>query len=301
MSDFNGNSSPAGGQGSPTGGQGFQADDARSSSGEMRPLSEIDPKALAEVEFVLTDIDDTLTEEGKLLPEAYDALWRLSRAGYSLLPVTGRPAGWCDMIIRQWPVDAVVGENGAFVYYADEGEESGPYKSFIHPSVATGDISSRLERVEREVFRRVPKVRRAKDQPFRIFDLAVDFNEDEPRYGLETAGEVAAVCREMGAEAKISSIHVNTWFGSYDKLDASLRFLKEWKGVDRDEAKRKVLFCGDSPNDEPMFSFFPLSCGVANIRQYGHLMTRPPTYVTGRPFGYGFAELAERLLRNRGV
>ncbi len=273
------------------------ADNMSSPDGDMRPLAELDSQALAGVEFLLTDIDDTLTEEGKLLPEAYDALWRLARSGLKVMPVTGRPAGWCDMIIRQWPVDAVVGENGAFVYYVDEGSEAGPYKSFVHPSVATGDIASRLERVEAEVLRRVPGVRRAKDQPFRIFDLAIDFNEDLPKLGLYTAEEVAKVCREMGAEAKISSIHVNTWFGDYDKLDSTLRFLKEWKGADREEAKRKVLFCGDSPNDEPMFSFFSLSCGVANIRQYRHLLQHRPAYVTEQPYGYGFAELAERLLK----
>ncbi|MFO7848848.1 MAG: HAD family hydrolase [Spirochaetia bacterium] len=266
----------------------------------MRPLVEISPGEIKNIEFILTDIDDTLTEEGKLVPEAFIAMWKLYEAGFKLIPVTGRPAGWCDMIIRQWPVDAVVGENGAFVYYGEERNDGGPYKTFIHPSVAGGDIAARLEKVEKEVFKRVPGVRRAKDQPFRIYDLAIDFREDSPKFGLDTAGEVAEVCREMGAEAKISSIHVNTWFGSYDKLDTTLRFLEELRGLGRQEAKSRVFFCGDSPNDEPMFSFFPLSCGVANVRDYLSYMKSLPSYVSEKACGGGFAEVVDVLVKPRG-
>lgn len=263
----------------------------------MKPLSEISPEETRNIEFVLTDIDDTLTEEGKLVPEAFSGMWKLFERGFKLIPVTGRPAGWCDMIIRQWPVDAVVGENGAFVYYTWANSDGGPYSTFIHPSVARGDIAAGLEKVEKEVYRRVPGVRRAKDQPFRIYDLAIDFREDSPKFGLETAEKVAAVCHEMGAEAKISSIHVNAWFGSYDKLDTALRFLEEFRGVGREEAKRRVFFCGDSPNDEPMFSFFPLSCGVANVREYASYMSSLPSYISEKPCGGGFAEVADVLVR----
>ncbi len=269
----------------------------------MKKLSALSSGRLSGVDFILTDIDDTMTREGKLLPEAYDSLWRLKDAGFRIIPVTGRPAGWCDMIIRQWPVDAVVGENGAFVYYNDSDERSEstaasgtPYKTFLHPSVATGDIHTRLREVEREVLKRVPGVRRAKDQPFRIFDLAIDFREDEPRLDLDAAERVVDVCRRMGAEARISSIHVNIWFGDYDKLASSLLFLQEKRGLGTDEVKERVLFCGDSPNDEPMFAFFPLSCGVANVEEYLTLMTHRPAFVCEKAHGAGFAELADHLL-----
>jgi 1,2-diacylglycerol 3-alpha-glucosyltransferase len=154
----------------------------------MRSPESLDGGRVGELRYILTDIDDTLTEDGKLLPEAFEAMWQLAKTGFRIIPVTGPPAGWCDMIIRQWPVDAVVGENGAFVYYsdyplgmrgADVGEaEAGPHETFIHPSVGTGGISSCLSEVKREVLRRVPEVRCAKDQPFRIYDLAIDYRED---------------------------------------------------------------------------------------------------------------------------
>src|SRR2546426_12796758 len=80
----------------------------------MRPLAELDARG---VRAVLVDIDETLTTAGKLTGDAYAALERLHAAGKIVVPVTGRPAGWCDHIARMWPVDAVVGENGAFYFF----------------------------------------------------------------------------------------------------------------------------------------------------------------------------------------
>src|SRR5882672_2785905 len=85
----------------------------------MQPLSSFGLAQRRRIRGVLTDIDDTLTSEGKLTPEAYDALERLHEAGFLVVPITGRPAGWCDHIARMWPVDAVVGENGAFYFRYD--------------------------------------------------------------------------------------------------------------------------------------------------------------------------------------
>ena len=102
----------------------------------MEPFVTIDPQRAEKIRYVLCDIDDTITTGGKLPAESYAALWRLHEAGYGVIPVTGRPAGWCDLIVRQWPVTAVVGENGAFVYYFRDGHRL----TFTHPSVANGDI-----------------------------------------------------------------------------------------------------------------------------------------------------------------
>src|SRR5258707_4262848 len=76
----------------------------------IRPLSEFPAALRAAIRFVLLDIDDTLTTDGRLSAAAYGALEDLSRRGLRLIPVTGRPAGWCDLIARFWPVDAVRSE-----------------------------------------------------------------------------------------------------------------------------------------------------------------------------------------------
>ena len=85
----------------------------------MRPLAELDARG---IRALLFDIDETLTTEGKLTAQAYAALERLHAAGKKVVAVTGRPAGWCDHIARMWPVDAVVGENGAFYFFYADGK-----------------------------------------------------------------------------------------------------------------------------------------------------------------------------------
>lgn len=263
-----------------------------------RPIGELGRDAAAAVRFVLFDIDDTITEGG-LLPEAsYAAIWALRRAGIAAVPVTGRPAGWCDLIARQWPVSGVVGENGAFAFYMRDDRLA----RLFHPAAPPPDSSrERLARLGEEALAAVPGLRLAKDQDYRIFDIALDFAEEPPVLGLEAARRVKDICESAGARAKISSIHVNAWFGDYDKLSMSERFLSEVLGWDAAGDPDAAIFIGDSPNDEPMFERFPLSCAVANIRRFEGLIRHPPAYVTEGSFGEGFAEVCSILLNARSL
>jgi 1,2-diacylglycerol 3-alpha-glucosyltransferase len=258
----------------------------------MRPISDISRDQANKIRFVLTDIDDTLTSDGKVTPNSYNSLWNLKRAGKVVVPVTGRPAGWCDCIVRQWPVDAVIGENGAFVFY----HEADRFHVFTHPSVRT-DQRERLDEIAAAVKREIPLSRIAKDQFSRMYDLAIDFNEDPPRLGLDMAERIRDICERYGAKAKISSIHVNTWYGEYDKVSMARLFLEQKHGCDLGGDDREtVLFVGDSPNDEPMFSFFPVSCAVANIRPFLPILNHRPAFVTDKEAGAGFAQVADMLL-----
>lgn len=260
----------------------------------MIPIQSLDAKVLSDIRYILCDIDDTLTNKGKLGDDAYSALWDLHRAGFFVIPVTGRPAGWCDMIIRQWPVQAVVGENGAFVYYQ---KQDGHIGVFTHPSVASKESRQRLLDVQNACLAAVPGCRVAKDQPFRIYDLAIDFNEDPPYLGLDAAQRILDICKTMGAQAKLSSIHVNAWFGQYDKLETTRLFFGEVLG--EHELTQRVLFFGDSPNDEPMFAYFPHSCGVENILDFQGKIDRMPAYITTPRGGEGFARAAKHLINAR--
>src|SRR5208282_6875485 len=86
----------------------------------MQPLVALPDATRMAIRGVLTDIDDTLSTGGRITAMAYAAMERLRQAGLLVIPVTGRPAGWCDHIARMWPVDAVVGENGALYMCHDE-------------------------------------------------------------------------------------------------------------------------------------------------------------------------------------
>jgi hypothetical protein len=253
----------------------------------MRPLAELDASA---VEAVLVDIDETLTTGGKLTAEAYAALEQLQGAGKRVVPVTGRPAGWCDHIARMWPVDAVVGENGAF-YFWFSGERL--HKRFIDDAATRARKRALLQGLSESILKQVPGAALASDQPYRETDLAIDFCEDVPPLPLEAAERIAALMRAAGLTARISSIHVNGWFGDYDKLATTRLLFAERFGIDLDRANRKLAFAGDSPNDAAMFSYFENSVGVANVRRFAGLQ---PKFVTQAASGAGFAELAAHLL-----
>jgi HAD superfamily hydrolase (TIGR01484 family) len=261
----------------------------------MQPITQWPRAERAAIRFVLTDIDDTLTTDGRLTAAAYGALERLVEHGYRVIPVTGRPAGWCDLIARLWPVDGVVGENGAFYFRYDRAART-MTRRFWLPEDQRGAARRRLDRLAATILAEVPGARLAADQPYRVADLAIDYREDARPLPPEGVDRIISLMREAGATAKISSIHVNGWFGDWDKLKMTRQFFAEAYGIDLDRERRLVAFIGDSPNDEPMFAFFPLSAGVANIRPYLPLLTARPTYVTAGEGGAGFVEFAETLL-----
>ena len=257
----------------------------------MRPLRELrDP---GRMRGLLFDIDETLTTEGKLTADAYAAMERLKRAGKLLVPITGRPAGWCDHIARMWPVDAVVGENGAFYFCFNKGRLE---KKFQDADDVRRLNRSRLAAIGTRIVEQVPGCALASDQPYRETDLAIDYCEDVPPLPLETAERIAALMRAEGLSAKVSSIHVNGWFGSYDKLAMSKRLFTEFFKIPADMLRQEFAFAGDAPNDAPMFSYFECSVGVANVARFAGTLEAEPNYVTNGAAGAGFAELASHLL-----
>ena len=247
---------------------------------------------------VFFDIDDTFTTGGRIPACALDALWRLKERGMKVVPITGRPAGWCDHIARMWPVDGVVGENGALYFWLDEGERK-LKKIFLDSEAVRADNRKRLWRIGEEILAKVPGTAIASDQLYREADLAVDYCEDVDPLNPEDVEEICRIFRSHGATCKVSSIHVNGWFGSYDKLGMTKRFVRERWGMDLDDNKESFMFCGDSPNDEPMFGYFPHSAGVGNVLRFADQMKYLPEFVASQDGGEGFAEIVEVILRRR--
>ena len=264
----------------------------------MRPLADCPAATLRRLRGVFTDIDDTLTTDGRLTARAYAALEALHEAGLLVVPITGRPAGWCDHIARMWPVDAVVGENGAFWFRYDHGERR-MHRRFLQDEATRAANRRRLDELARRIPAAVPGAAVAADQFARACDLAIDFREDVPPLPRAAVERIVALFEAEGAIAKVSSIHVNGWFGAYDKLSMTRLLMQEAFGVDLDAARADYVFAGDSPNDSPMFAFFPNAVGVANVRDFADAMPALPAWVTAAPAGDGFAELAEAVLQAR--
>ncbi|HOO56631.1 MAG TPA: HAD-IIB family hydrolase [bacterium] len=261
----------------------------------MRPLSEFTSEARAGIRYVLTDIDDTLTLRGRLPGAAMLAMEQLRAAGIKVVPITGRPAGWCDHIARMWPVDGVVGENGAFYFYYDESARRMVRRYFKTADEREADRKKLAELAEL-IPARVPGCAVSADQHYRESDLAIDFCEDVPPLGRDAIEKIVELFTQAGATAKISSIHVNGWFGGYDKLSMTETMFREIFGEDLDAIREHVVFSGDSPNDEPMFAYFPNAVGVANVLQFSDRINRKPAWITQGEGGNGFAELAAALL-----
>src|SRR5262245_7893825 len=267
-------------------------------SNEMQPLAACPRETLAAIDGVLTDIDETLSTHGRLTADAYGALEALKGAGFRVIPVTGRPAGWCDHIARFWPVDAVVGENGAFWTWHDR--RAGQLRTrFVQSEVERAEGRRRLEAVRSRVLREVPGAGIASDQPYRAADLAIDFCEDVPPLPHDAIAKIVKIFEAEGARAKVSSIHVNGWFGDYDKLTTTKAMMQELFGINPEAVRERYVFSGDSPNDEPMFGFFANAVGVANVREFAADMQHLPRWVTNARSGAGFVELADALLAAR--
>jgi HAD superfamily hydrolase (TIGR01484 family) len=261
----------------------------------MLPLTALPGSIRGQIRCVLTDIDDTLSTRGRITALAYAAMERLHASGLLVIPVTGRPAGWCDHIARMWPVDAVVGENGA-LYMRHDTTAHKLRTCFAAPPDERRAQRERLAAIGARILGEVPGCAIASDQRYRESDLAIDYCEDVPRLSAESIARIVALMRVEGLSAKVSSIHVNGWFGSYDKLTMTRKLLAEEFGLDLDQTRERCLFVGDSPNDAPMFEYFPYSVGVANVREFGDCGGSPPKYVTERESGAGFAEVADFLL-----
>ncbi|MBX2797005.1 MAG: HAD-IIB family hydrolase [Myxococcales bacterium] len=264
----------------------------------LAALSQLPDDLCKGLSGVFVDIDDTLTWKGELVPEAFAALHALREASIAVVPVTGRPGGWVDHVARTWPVAGVVGENGG-LWFAMQGDRM--VRRFAQSAEERSRNRERLTELAPLILQRVPGSALASDQSYRDLDLAIDFCEDVPRLDEAAVQQIVELFHHAGARCKVSSIHVNGWYGDFDKLTGCRRFAAEILGDDLDAMREHWLYVGDSPNDEPLFDYFPVSVGVANVAAFLDRMTHHPSHITLSPGGHGFAELAAHVLGRRSA
>jgi len=242
---------------------------------------------------VFCDIDDTLTIEGRLVPRVLPVMAEAQARGLKVVPITGRPGGWVDHIARCWPVDGVVGENGGLWYWFD-GQKL--QRRFFQPQPVRDANRERLKTLAGTILNAVPGTALASDQPYRELDLAIDFREDVPELGPDSIAAIVQEFERADATCKVSSIHVNGWYGAFDKLEGVRRFHQDRFGTPIDFDR--WAFFGDSANDEPMFGAFKHSIGVANVAHFLDRMADHPTWITQNEGGHGFLEGMKILMPN---
>jgi HAD superfamily hydrolase (TIGR01484 family) len=265
----------------------------------LRPLLTWPADARAGIGGILTDIDDTLTTEGAITPDALEALAALRRAGLHVIPITGRPVGWSEPFALAWPVDAIVAENGA-VGLTRDGRTGGLRKLHVQGEAERAANFERMQQVARRIVREVPGATVSRDSGGRETDIAIDHSEfvHLPQDAID---RVVGIMRAEGMTATVSSIHINGWYGRHDKLAGARWIVRELLGRDLHAELHRWVYVGDSTNDVLMFQHFPHSVGVANIRRFEAQLAHKPRYVTEGERGAGFAEVARAILEVRHI
>ncbi|MDB4968932.1 MAG: haloacid dehalogenase-like hydrolase [Myxococcales bacterium] len=262
----------------------------------MKSYRELAPLAPS-LRGIFCDVDDTLTHAGSLVPAAYEAIVRATDAGLRVVAVTGRPAGWAEVLASTWPLAGAIGENGAFaVRRAPTGK--GVERLTWDDAATCSAQGRRLSQIADEIIRDIPGARLADDQWLRRCDLAFDIGETQQL----PAATVDAICdriRAAGARCITSSVHAHAFFGDHDKARMCARVARAWWDEDLEATRGDWLFVGDSPNDQSCFAWFPVAAGVANVRRYLDRLAPPPAYVAEAEGGHGFAQIVELLLSAR--
>jgi HAD superfamily hydrolase (TIGR01484 family) len=269
----------------------------------MKPIASWPAPERRQLVGVFTDIDDTLTTDGVATSDALRALAALRAAGLHLIAITGRPLGWSEPFARDWPVDAIVAENGAVALVGTDAGRStrpgqGVRKLYQQDEAARNANFSRLQQVARRIVAEVPGALLSRDSAGRQTDIAIDHSEFTT-LPPESIARVVRLMRDEGLNATVSSIHINGWLGDHDKLDGARWIVRQLFGRELDAEIGRWVYVGDSTNDAVMFERFPHSVGVANIRRFEAQLAHAPRYITPGERGAGFAQVADAILAVR--
>ena len=254
---------------------------------------------------VFTDIDDTLTTDGAITPDALQALTDLKTAGFLVVAITGRPVGWSEPFALTWPVNAIVAENGAAALFRDQiglqplfGEREQLSKLYQQDERIRRSNYARMQQVAQRITREVRGALLSQDSPGRETDIAIDHSEFVHLPPQQIA-QAMHIMQSEGMNASVSSIHINGWYGAHNKREGARWIARELLDRDLDAEIERWVYVGDSTNDELMFEAFPHSVGVANIRRFEAALIHKPRYITLGERGAGFAEVAAALLAAR--
>jgi len=262
----------------------------------MQPLSSWPKAHRAKIAGVFTDIDDTLTTEGAITPDALQALHDLRAADFLVIAITGRPVGWSIPFASTWSVDAIVAENGAVALLNNPATKQ--VKKIYQQDQATRTHNFQaMQRIAQRVLQEIPGTVMAQDSSGRETDIAFDHSEFH-HLSPEKIQQVINLLKQEGMTATVSSIHINAWFGDHNKWHGAQWILKKLSGRDLKQELDQWVYVGDSTNDQVMFEHFTHSVGVANIKRFENELKHLPKYITSKERGAGFAEVANALLKN---
>ena len=246
---------------------------------------EIAAQLVPKISLVATDMDGTLTQQGRFTSSLLAGLEELARLQIPVVIVTGRSAGWVSGLAQYLPVWGAIAENGGLLYLKDR-EHPLPLTPITDPIAHRQKLARVFESLQRDF----PHLRESADNPFRL----TDWTFDVAGLSLQDLQRMEAACQEQGWDFVYSTVQCHIKPIAQEKATAVLQVLQDYfPQFDRD----RVLTVGDSPNDRTLFDpgYFPHSVGVANIVDYLDILPHPPAYMTQSLEGEGFGELVRYL------
>lgn len=243
---------------------------------------------LDSIKLIATDMDGTLTVEGKFPAALGQALGDLQAAGLAVVIVTGRSAGWVSGLAHYLPIQGAIAENGGLFY--SQPDVPGSVLSNI-PVLA--DHRAQLAQTFRQLQSHFPHLQTTADNAFRI----TDWTFDNPGFDPKDLDKMARLCEEMGFDFTYSTVQCHIRPSGQNKQTGLLTVLEHH--LPEQYHLNQVLTIGDSPNDQDLFDaqVFPHSIGVANLRHYLDHIEHHPQAITMSAEGLGFIEITKRLLQ----
>jgi HAD superfamily hydrolase (TIGR01484 family) len=258
----------------------------------MRPITAIDSREAQKLSGLLFDLDDTLLDHGRLREEAYAALFRLREAGLELYVVTGRPAGWAEVLARMFPIQGAVSENGGIFVVPSERDvrliDPLPQAERAHRRARLTELVALMQEA-------LPDLVPASDVGARLSDFTFDIGETR-ELDADRVARARALAEHHGASTLVSSVHLHVGFDRADKAAGAVALLGQLGRGDASSLLSRYAFIGDSENDAACFAAFRTTIAVANLRGRP---TVAPRYLTSASYGAGFAEAARVLIERR--
>ena len=252
------------------------------------PISEeVAKTSLKNIQLIATDMDGTLTKNGKFTSDLFLALEKLAAAKIQVLVITGRSAGWVQAIKNYLPIVGAIAENGSLFYPIHS--EAPEFLTSI-PKIALH--RQNLTEVFQYLKSQFPQIEPSVDNQFRLTDWTFDIQD----LSLSELTKMAEICQIKGYGFTYSTVQCHIKPLEQDKATGLFQVLSKYFP---NLTTEKIITVGDSPNDESLFeeSKFPLSVGVANVLEYANKLNHQPAYMTSKKEAEGFCELAELLLR----
>lgn len=249
-------------------------------------LAQVDRECFKSIRLIATDMDGTLTTQGKFTSQLVQTLEQLAQAGFSVLIVTGRSAGWVSGLVHYLPVVGAIAENGGIFFPGNSAA-----KCWLIPMTDLATHRLQLAQVFEDLKKEFPYLQASTDNQYRLSDWTFDVAE----LTIPKIERLSQRCVEQGWSITYSTVQVHIKLSQQNKAAGLLTVLAKYF---RALTPNQILTVGDSPNDESLFDpqKFPLSVGVANVQEYLNHLTHHPTYITTAFEGAGFCELAQKLV-----